>query len=86
MPNPRGKILVDEIPSKPNPNCYVCSEKREIVVKLNLDKMLIKHFRENILINSLNMISPDVVDLFTQRVIISSDETETKGNLFFFKV
>lgn len=83
MPNPRGKILVDENLSKPNPNCYVCSEKREVVVKLNLDKMLVKHFRNNILIHSLNMISPDVADLFSQRVIISSDEDETNGIILF---
>lgn len=78
-PNPRGKILVDEVPYKPNPKCYVCSEKGEVIVKMNLNEMLVKHFRNNILINTLNMISPDVMDLFTNRVLISSEEGETDG-------
>lgn len=83
MPNPRGKILVDENPYKPNPHCYVCSEQREVVIKLNLERMLVKNFRNNILIRALNMISPDVSDLFSQRIIISSEEGETDGIILY---
>lgn len=79
-PNPRGKILVDGAPVKPNPDCYVCSEKREVVVRLNLNEMLVRQFRANVLIGALCMISPDVVDLFTNRVLISSEEGETDGS------
>ena len=37
-PNPRKKILVPCELLKPNPKCYVCSEKPEVSVRLNLEK------------------------------------------------
>lgn len=45
--------------------------------------MLVKNFRNNILIRALNMISPDVSDLFSQRIIISSEEGETDGIILY---
>lgn len=80
-PNPRGKILVDEAPYKPNPKCYVCSDKGEVVIKMNLEEILVKNFKNDILIKTMNMISPDVTDLFTNRILISSDEDETEGKI-----
>ncbi|KAI1718604.1 thiF family domain-containing protein [Ditylenchus destructor] len=77
IPNPRGKILVDEPPYKPNPQCYVCSDKGEVRLKINLQQMPVKHFRNKVLISTLHMISPDVMDLFSNRVIISSEEGES---------
>lgn len=77
-PNPRGKILMDEKPCPPNPSCYVCSDKREIILRVNLEKMEIGRLRDKVLIGALNMIQPDVMELHTNRIIISSDG-ETDG-------
>ncbi|CAI5438017.1 unnamed protein product [Caenorhabditis angaria] len=76
-PNQRGKILSDEVPQKPNPKCYVCSEKRECVVVLNPAEMTVKGLNEKILKSTLNMLAPDVMEVRTNRVIISSEEGET---------
>ena len=38
-PNPRKKCLVPCLLNAPNPKCYVCSEKREIGVKLDIEKV-----------------------------------------------
>ena len=47
--NPRNKVLIPCQLNKPNPKCYVCSEKREVSVKVHLDKMTVKIFEEKIL-------------------------------------
>jgi hypothetical protein len=78
-PNPRGKILVDENKHKPNPNCYVCSDKGEVILQLNIDRMSVKTFRDAVLLGGLGMRAPDVMDLFTHRILISSEEGETDG-------
>jgi len=80
-PNPRKKILVPCELSKPNPNCYVCSEKREIGLKLDLEKVTLKALEDKILKASLNMVAPDVEVDGKHDVIISSDpEDETSKN------
>ena len=80
-PNPRKKILVPCELSKPNPNCYVCSEKREIGLKLDLEKVTLKTLEDKILKASLNMVAPDVEVDGKHDVIISSDpEDETSKN------
>ncbi|PIO64456.1 repeat in ubiquitin-activating protein [Teladorsagia circumcincta] len=92
-PNPRGKILVDQIPFEPNPKCFVCSEKRECHVRLNPAQMTVKslqdkvgfaiyhraiiHFIQQVLKGALNMVEPDVMEATTSRIIISSEEGET---------
>ncbi|KAF7629297.1 SUMO-activating enzyme subunit [Meloidogyne graminicola] len=78
QPNPRGKILVDEKPSPPNLNCYVCSVKGQVLIRVNLERMLLKTFRSTVLLKTLNMLKPDVMDLCQKhRVLISSEEVET---------
>jgi ubiquitin-like 1-activating enzyme E1 B len=47
--NPRNKVLIPCQLNKPNPKCYVCSEKREVSVKVHLDKMTVKIFEDKIL-------------------------------------
>ncbi|CAD6197026.1 unnamed protein product [Caenorhabditis auriculariae] len=64
VPNMRGKILSDEAPQKPNP-------------KFNPSDMTIKGLNDKVLKGALNMIAPDVMDLRTSNVIISSEEGET---------
>uniref|UniRef100_A0A1I8B0I3 SUMO-activating enzyme subunit n=1 Tax=Meloidogyne hapla TaxID=6305 RepID=A0A1I8B0I3_MELHA len=82
QPNPRGKILVDEKPAPPNQNCYVCSVKGQVLIRVNLEKMLLKTFRSTILLKTLNMLKPDVMDICQKhRVLISSEEGETDGKI-----
>lgn len=85
-PNPRGKILVDEPPCKPNPKCYVCSSKGVLSIKVNLEQFLVKNFRDDILIKTLNMIAPDVMNLFNNTILISSEEGESDGGFFLFTI
>uniref|UniRef100_A0A915PMJ4 J domain-containing protein n=1 Tax=Setaria digitata TaxID=48799 RepID=A0A915PMJ4_9BILA len=78
-PNPRGKILTDEMPCKPNQQCYVCSERREITLKLNV-KMTTVHALENKFLKGiLHMVAPDVMISLTGSIVISSEEGETKA-------
>lgn len=79
-PNPRGKILVDGPPEPPRPNCYVCSEKREVYVSVNVDDMLLKTFQAKVLKQALSMLAPDATDVLSSRVVISSEEGETDGS------
>ncbi|EFO20982.2 ThiF family protein [Loa loa] len=78
-PNPRGKILIEEVPSKPNQQCYVCSERREITLKLNV-KLTVVHSLENKFLKGiLHMVAPDVMISLTGNIIISSEVGETKA-------
>ncbi|VDM80224.1 unnamed protein product [Strongylus vulgaris] len=76
-PNPRGKILVDQVPFAPNPNCFVCSAKRECHIKMNPEQMTVKALQDKVLKGALNMAAPDVMEATTSRIIISSEEGET---------
>ena len=69
--NPRGKILIPCQLNKPNPKCYVCSEKREVSVKVRLDKMTVKIFEDKILKGDLAMVAPDV-EIETRGIILIS--------------
>ena len=79
-PNPRKKILVPCQLNEPNPKCYVCSEKREIGVKLDIEKVTLKTFEDKVLKGTLNMVAPDAEIDGKGVVIISSDEDETSTN------
>lgn len=81
QPNPRKKILVTEALEPPNPKCYVCAEKPEVQVKLNLETFTVKSFEERILKGALNMIAPDAEIEGKGLVMISSDpEDGTDAN------
>jgi len=81
QPNPRKKILVTEALEPPNPKCYVCAEKPEVQVKLNLETFTVKAFEERILKGALNMIAPDAEIEGKGIVMISSDpEDGTDAN------
>jgi len=81
QPNPRKKILVTEALEPPNPKCYVCAEKPEVQVKLNLETFTVKSFEERILKGALNMIAPDAEIEGKGIVMISSDpEDGTDAN------
>jgi hypothetical protein len=40
-----------------------------------------KHFRQTVLLGSLNMLKPDVTDLCHHNVLLSSEEGESDGKL-----
>ncbi|KAL3984589.1 ThiF family protein [Acanthocheilonema viteae] len=78
-PNPRGKILTDEVPCKPNKHCYVCSERREITLKLNTKLTTVQSLENKFLKGILHMVAPDVMISLTGNIVISSEEGETKA-------
>jgi len=80
QPNPRKKILVTEALEPPNPKCYVCAEKPEVNVKLNMETFTIKMFEEKILKGALNMVAPDAEIEGKGVILISSEEGETESN------
>jgi len=76
-PNPRKKILVPCELNKPTPNCYVCSEKREIGLKLDIEKVALKTLEDKILKGSLMMVAPDA-EIDGKGVVIINSEEETE--------
>ncbi|XP_067126571.1 SUMO-activating enzyme subunit 2 isoform X2 [Centruroides vittatus] len=81
QPNQRKKLLVPCILDKPNPKCYVCSEKPEISVSLNIKTTSVKSLEEKILKGQLHMVAPDVeIDDGKGTILISSEEGETEDN------
>lgn len=64
----------------PNPKCYVCSSKPEIVLKVDTKKMTVKSLRDDVLIKALNMVEPDVTIDGKGVIVISSEEGETEAN------
>jgi len=80
QPNPRKKILVTEALEPPNPKCYVCAEKPEVHIKLNMETFTVKAFEERILKGALNMVAPDAEIEGKGVILISSEEGETECN------
>lgn len=64
----------------PNPKCYVCSPKPEIVLKIDTKKVTVKSLRDDVLIKTLNMVEPDVTIDGKGVIVISSEEGETESN------
>lgn len=80
-PNHRKQLLVPEkflIP--PKENCYICSEKPQVTLLANVNKMTVKELEENVLKKALNMAAPDVILDLTGMLVISSEEGETERN------
>ncbi|CAO1380664.1 unnamed protein product [Diamesa serratosioi] len=79
--NPRNQIFVpDKTLSAPNPKCYVCAAKPEVVLKVDTEVMTVKELRDDILIKELNMMNPDVLLDGKGVIVISSEEGETECN------
>ncbi|XP_052865364.1 SUMO-activating enzyme subunit 2 [Anopheles cruzii] len=79
--NGRNQVFVPErtiVP--PNPKCYVCTAKPEVVLRVDTKNVTVRELRDDILIKALNMISPDVVLDGTGTIVISSEEGETDRN------
>jgi ubiquitin-like 1-activating enzyme E1 B len=71
-------VLADLTP--PNPKCYVCAAKPEVVLKVNTSLVTVKELRDDILIKALNMVDPDVMLDGKGLIVISSEEGETEEN------
>lgn len=79
--NPRQQLLVPEkFLTAPNPNCIVCSAEPAVHIRIDTKRMRIKDFRDDVLIKTLNMVNPDVVEPNKGIVVISSEEGETECN------
>lgn len=79
--NPRNQIFVPEKQlMAPNPNCYVCADKPEVVLKVDTDVVTVKELRDDILIKEMNMVNPDVMLDGKGIIVISSEEGETECN------
>lgn len=79
--NPQNQIFVPEkFLIKPNPKCYVCADKPEVVLKVDTDAVTVKELRDEILIKAMNMVDPDVMIDGQGTIVISSEEGETECN------
>lgn len=80
-PNGRNQLFVpDRVLNAPNPKCYVCSPKPEVVLKIDTNKVTVKELRDDVLKKALNMIDPDVMLDGKGIIVISSEEGETDCN------
>uniref|UniRef100_A0AAG5D958 SUMO-activating enzyme subunit n=1 Tax=Anopheles atroparvus TaxID=41427 RepID=A0AAG5D958_ANOAO len=73
-------ITRDKVMIPPNPKCYVCAAKPEVVLKVDTKNVTVRELRDDILIKALNMVSPDVTLDGTSTIVISSEEGETDCN------
>ncbi|XP_070506314.1 SUMO-activating enzyme subunit 2-B [Chironomus tepperi] len=81
QPNARNQIFVPEkLITPPNPNCYVCAAKPELVLKIDTEKVTVKELRDDILIKEMHMVNPDVMLDGKGIIVISSDDDETECN------
>ncbi|VDD95833.1 unnamed protein product [Enterobius vermicularis] len=78
QPSPVGrfwrKLLSDEIPVQPNPKCYACSKRREVIVKMNTAKTSMRALEKKLLKGLLAMKDPDVIVAGTPNLILSSED------------
>ncbi|XP_075265665.1 SUMO-activating enzyme subunit 2-like [Convolutriloba macropyga] len=77
-----GTLFVASKLHSPNPNCYVCSSKPEVVLRVNCSTFLIKSLLEKVLKKTLSMVEPDVeLDDGKGTILVSSDPEDNEGNL-----
>ena len=80
-PNARNQLFVpDRSLNPPNPKCYVCASKPEVVLKIATDLVTVKELRDDVLVKALNMVDPDVILDGKGLIVISSEEGETECN------
>eukprot|EP00794_Sanderia_malayensis_P018863 gene18863-20763_t len=91
QPKVKKRLLATSDLVPPNPKCYVCAPKPEVLVHLNIDRVTVKMLEEKILKESFGMVAPDVeIDDGKGTILISSEEGETEENndkvLSYFKI
>uniref|UniRef100_A0A1I7XNY6 ThiF domain-containing protein n=1 Tax=Heterorhabditis bacteriophora TaxID=37862 RepID=A0A1I7XNY6_HETBA len=77
-PNPRGKILVEQIPDKPHPKCFVCSEKRECCVRINPEEMTVKGFQDKVVTIIIIVIYEVLRDTDEQHTDVDEEVAESR--------
>ncbi|CAD5227020.1 unnamed protein product [Bursaphelenchus xylophilus] len=77
-PNFRGKIFMNESSIGPNPNCYVCADQHEASVRVNVEKMTVKSFVSTVITQGLGFLEPDVTDMLSGRIVVSSEDGMVK--------
>ena len=69
-----ARLVSSSRANPPNPKCFVCGGgNRSIRVAVNLELMKVSTFEEHVLKKGLSVVAPDIIDLGTNNVIISSD-------------
>jgi len=77
-----GTLFVASKLHTPNPDCYVCSSKPEVVLRINCSTFMIKSLVDKVLKKTLSMVEPDVeVDDGKGTILVSSDPEDNEGNL-----
>ena len=77
----KNRLLVPCQLEKPNPKCYVCATKPEIIVNMDTTKISVKQLEDKLIKEKFGMIAPDVeIDDGKGTILISSEEGETDGN------
>lgn len=77
----KNRLLVPCRLEKPNPKCYVCAQKPEVTVYMDVTKITVKQLEEKLFKEKFGMIAPDVeIDDGKGTILISSEEGETEGN------
>ncbi|XP_068595396.1 SUMO-activating enzyme subunit 2 [Brachionichthys hirsutus] len=80
-PNLRKKLLVPCVLDPPSTNCYVCVNKPEATVKLNVQTTTILFLQDRIMKERFGMVAPDVqIEDGKGTILISSEEGETEAN------
>ncbi|XP_061139430.1 SUMO-activating enzyme subunit 2 [Syngnathus typhle] len=80
-PNLRKKLLVPCILDPPGANCFVCANKPEVTVKVNVHKTMVLSLQDKILKERFGMVAPDVqIEDGKGTILISSEEGETEAN------
>jgi ubiquitin-like 1-activating enzyme E1 B len=79
--NPRNQIFVpDNDLSPPNSKCYVCSDKPELVLKIDTNVVTVKELRDEVIVKEMSIIKPDVEFAGKGIIIISSDPDDADMN------
>lgn len=81
VPNPNKKLIAPIQLDPPLPTCYVCAEKPEVTVQMNIESFTLNDLKEKILKSHFGMLAPDVEVEGTGTIILSSEEGETDENL-----
>ena len=78
----KGTLFVSSALYPPNPTCFVCSSKPEVVLRANCKTFMIKSLVEKVLKKALSMVEPDVeIDDGKGTILVSSDPEDTQANM-----
>uniref|UniRef100_A0AC35GUA7 SUMO-activating enzyme subunit n=1 Tax=Panagrolaimus sp. PS1159 TaxID=55785 RepID=A0AC35GUA7_9BILA len=81
-----SRLVSSSAANPPNPKCFVCGGgNTEVKIAVNLEAMKVSTFEEQVLKKGLSVIEPDIIDLGTNNVIISSDG-DTDGTKTLYAV